>query len=224
MSIRAIFLGTNPAGEKVYDWLNQQEDVEVLALLTEKSQLSLIRDLEPEIVIASGFEHKVPEEIIDVPEKGVVNLHPSFLPYNRGAHPYIWPIVEDTPAGVSIHYMSEEIDEGPIIDRREVEVRPDDTAETLYDRLQEEQFHQFKDNWGKIKEGVEGREQNLERGTVHYRDDLDELCELDLEEKGTFGEFLDRLRALQFSDHETAYFERNGEKYFLDVEVGKSSS
>ncbi|MFB6158138.1 MAG: formyltransferase family protein [Candidatus Nanohalobium sp.] len=58
--------------------------------------------MEPEIVIASGFEYKVPEEIIVVPEKGIVNLHPSFLPYNRGAHPYIWPIVEDTPAGVSI--------------------------------------------------------------------------------------------------------------------------
>ena len=217
--IQAIFLGTNPAGEKVYDWLNRRDDVEVLALLTEKEQLSLIRDIEPDIVIASGFEHKVPGDIIEVPEKGLVNLHPSFLPYNRGAHPYIWPIVEDTPAGVSVHYMNEEIDEGPVIDRREVEIRPDDTAESLYERLQEEQFQHFKENWEEAKEGIEGRQQKLERGSVRYRDDLDELCELDLGEETKVGDFIDRLRALSFSDHDTAYFERNGKRYYVDIEI-----
>lgn len=219
MSIQAVFLGTNPAGEKVYDWLNQRDDVEVLALLTEKEQLSLIEELEPEMVIASGFEHKVPEDIIEVPEKGIVNLHPSFLPYNRGAHPYIWPIIEDTPAGVSIHYMSEEIDEGPVIDRREVEVRPDDNAETLYERLQDEQFRQFKEVWPEIKKGVEGREQNLERGTAHYRKELDELCELDLQDTASMEDLIDKLRALSFSDYETAYFERNGRKYYIDIDI-----
>jgi methionyl-tRNA formyltransferase len=218
--MEAVFLGLNDAGEEVYNWLNRREDVEVLALLTEKEQLSLIKDLEPEIVIASGFEHKVPEEIIEVPEKGIVNLHPSFLPYNRGSHPYIWPIVEDTPAGVSLHYMNSEIDEGPVIDRREVPVLPEDTAETLYERLQEEQVIQFKENWKELKQGADAREQR-EGGATHYRKDLDDLCKLDLQKKTTIGNLIDRLRALSFPPHETAYFERNGKKYYINVEISE---
>ena len=215
----AVFLGLNEAGEKAYNWLNQREDINVKALLTEKEQLSLIEDIQPEIVIASGFEHKVPEEIIEVPEKGVVNLHPSFLPYNRGAHPYIWPIVEGTPAGVSIHYMNSEIDEGAVIDKREVMVDPADTAETLYSRLQDEQFLLFMENWDRIKEGAEAREQDLDRGETHYRKELENLRELELDEKSTFEEFIDRIRAVNFSKDQAAYFEKNGKRYSIDIDI-----
>ena len=217
--MEAVFLGMNKAGEEVYDWLNSREDVKVLALLTEKEQLSLIEDLQPEIVISSGFEHKVPKEVIEAPEKGIVNLHPSFLPYNRGSHPYIWPIVDDTPAGVSIHYMDEEIDQGPIIDRKEVPVFNEDTAESLHERLMDEQVELFKENWSIIKKGPEGREQDGERGNTHYRDELDELREIKLGEETTAGELIDRLRALTYPPHRNAYFERNGEKYFIDVDI-----
>lgn len=219
MTVEIVFLGQNPAGEKVYDWLRERNDVEILDLITEKQDLQIIKDLEPELVISSGFEHKVPEEIIKIPEKGIVNLHPSFLPYNRGAHPYIWPIVEDTPAGVSIHYMNEEIDAGDIIDRREVEVRPEDTAKDLYNRLQMQQFQLFKENWEEIKEGADAREQNMERGNTHYKEDLDELCKIDLEEETKAEELIDRLRALSFPPHRTAFFKKNGKKYYVDIEI-----
>ena len=219
MALEAVFLGMNDAGEKVYDWLNQRDDIEVKALLTEKDQLSLIEELEPDVVISSGFEHKVPEEIIEVPEKGVVNLHPSFLPYNRGAHPYIWPLIEGTPAGVSLHYMNSEIDEGPIIDRREVRVEPDDTAKDLYERLSFEQFEQFKEVWPRIKEGADGSEQRPGDGNTHLREDLDEVSEIDLEEEVKAGELIDRLRGLSFPPGKHAYFERNGERYYVEVEI-----
>ena len=217
--MEAVFLGMNDAGEEVYEWLNQRDDVEVLALLTEKEQLSLIEELEPEIVISSGFEHKVPEEIIEVPEKGIVNLHPSYLPYNRGSHPYLRPLVDGTPAGVSVHYMVEEIDEGPIIDKRNVEVRPDDTAKTLRDRLMQEQVELFMDNWRKIRDGAEGSEQRKNDGKTHYRKELDEFSRLELNEEKTFGEVIDKLRALTYPPHRLAYFERNGERFFIDVDI-----
>ena len=215
----AVFLGMNDAGEEVYDWLNQRDDVEVLALLTEREQLSLIKDLEPDIVISSGFEYKVPEDIIEVPEKGIVNLHPSYLPYNRGSHPYIWPLVDGTPAGVSVHYMVEEIDEGPIIDKREVEVRPDDTAKTLRERLMQEQVELFMDNWRKIRDGAKGSEQRKNDGTTHYRKELDEFSRLELSEEKTVGEVIDKLRALTYPPQGLAYFERNGERFFVDVDI-----
>jgi len=220
MAVEAVFLGMNEAGEEIYDWLNQRNDVEVKALLTEKEQLSLIEQLEPDIVISSGFEHKVPKEIIEVPEQGIVNLHPSYLPYNRGSHPHIWSLVEGTPAGVSIHYMVENIDEGPIIDRKEVRVEPQDTARTLYDRLTREMVELFKKNWSDIVEGsVEAEEQELDKGNTHYQRELEELCELKMGEEIKIGDFVERLKALTYPPYKTAYFERYGKKYYVEIDI-----
>ena len=53
----------------------------------------------------------------------VVNLHIAYLPYNRGADPNLWSVLEDTPAGVSIHYVDEGVDTGDIIAQRRARVR-----------------------------------------------------------------------------------------------------
>jgi len=216
--VETVFLGINDAGEQIYSWLNSQEDVEVKALLTEKEQLSLIKELEPELVISAGFEHKVPEEIIDIPEKGIVNVHPSYLPFNKGSHPYIWSIIDETPAGVSIHYMSPEIDEGPVIAKKEVMVTPEDTGKTLYNRLTRTSVQLFKDNWEKISNGVDAKPQEKE-GTTHYSRELEEISELGLNEEIKVGDLINRLRALTFPPHKSAYFELYGKKYFVEIDI-----
>ncbi|WEL20064.1 formyltransferase family protein [Candidatus Nanohalococcus occultus] len=217
-----VFLGMNEAGQKVLEWLKDQEDVQIEAEITEKEQLKRIKQIKPEIAISAGFEHKVPEEIIEVPEKGIVNLHPSYLPFNRGSHPYIWPIVEKTVAGVSIHYMVPEIDEGPVIAKEKIDIRPDDTAKTLRDRLMNAQFEQFKEFWPRIKEGIRAEKQQLEEGNVHYSKELEELSEIDLNERMKAGELIDRLRGLSFDGENTAYFEKDGQRYYLDLNIHKA--
>jgi methionyl-tRNA formyltransferase len=214
-----VFLGINPAGEKLFDWLKYQDDVEIVEEITEKDELEVIEQLKPELAISSGFEHKVPKDIIDIPEKGIVNLHPSYLPFNRGSHPFIWPIVEDTVAGVSIHYMNEEIDEGPVIAKERVEIKPSDTAGELRERLMQRQFELFKENWKLIKNGVRGERQDLSMGNVHYRNDLEEVREIDLDEKMEVGELIDMLRGLTYGDEKLAYFEKKGERYYISVDI-----
>jgi methionyl-tRNA formyltransferase len=212
-----VFLGMNEAGEEVLEWLKQKENVDVKAVIEEKEGLEKIRELRPEIVISSGFEHTVPKEIIDIPEKGVVNLHPSYLPYNRGAHPYIWPLIENKPAGVALHFMNEGIDEGPVVARKKVEKRPGDDAESLRNRLMKKQVEIFKDNWDKILR-EEAWEQNLEEGSFHLKSDLDEISDLDLEKKMTLREAIDLLRALTFGDKKLASID---EECFVGVNIEK---
>lgn len=218
-SMDVLFLGMNPTGEEVLDWLRQKDGVDVRAVIEEKEGLEKIRDLRPELVVSSGYEHIVPKDIIEVPERGIVNLHPSYLPYNRGAHPYIWPLIEDTPAGVSVHYMNESIDEGPLIARREVEKRPDDDAGSLRERLMDEQAELFKDNWEKILRG-ESCEQDLEKGNVHRKADLDEISRLDLDEEMSLREAIDLLRGLTFEESKLAFFEEEG-RYSVGVDIDK---
>ena len=215
--IDLVFLGMNPAGEKVLDWLMDKNDVTVLEVINDREGLQKIRDLRPEIVISSGYEHIVPEEVIDIPERGIVNLHPSYLPYNRGTHPYIWPLIDGSPAGVSIHYMNESIDEGPLIARRKVEKKPDDTAHSLRKRLMKEQADLFFESWEKILEG-ESKQQDLEEGSYHVSDDLDEISRLDLEEEMSLGEAIDLLRGLTY-EKGVARFERDGETFTVGIEI-----
>ncbi|EHK01185.1 formyl transferase domain-containing protein [Candidatus Haloredivivus sp. G17] len=212
-----VFLGINEAGEEVLEWLKQKENVDIKAVIEEREGLQKIKDLRPELVVSSGFEHIVPKQIIQIPEKGIINLHPSYLPHNRGAHPYIWPLIEDTPAGVSVHFMNEGIDEGPVIARKKVEKRPDDDAESLRERLMKEQAELFKDNWDRILR-EEAWEQNLEEGSFHLKSDLDEISNLDLEKEMTLREAINLLKGLTFGDKKLASID---EEYFVGVNIEK---
>ena len=54
----------------------------------------------------------------------IVNLHISYLPWNRGAHPNFWSFFDATPTGVSIHLIDKGIDTGPIIVQKKVKLDP----------------------------------------------------------------------------------------------------
>lgn len=216
-----VFLGMNEAGEKALEWLRENDDVKVLELVEEKDELSVIEEKRPELVVSSGFEHIVPPRFLDVPDKGIVNLHPSLLPFNRGSYPYVWPLLDGTPAGVSIHYMTEEVDEGPVISRRKVEKKDTDTAADLYSRLQDEMFELFTESWPEIKRGVEGTEQDLSKGTVHTKDELEKLRHIDPDQEVEAGELIEKLRALSFPPNGMAFVEQNGERRYLELEVKK---
>jgi methionyl-tRNA formyltransferase len=215
-----VFLGINDIGERVYDWLTDRDDATVLALLTERSQLDTIPQLEPELVISAGFRHIVPQEILDVPDRGAVNFHKAYLPYNRGANPNVWSIVEDTPAGVTLHYMTTELDGGPIIDRRKVQKYPDDTGLSLYERLEAAQFEQFRELWPAIRDDeAETTQQDETDLTVHDKQDFVDLWEIDREETVRVGDFLDRLRALTFPPFKNAFFEVDDQRYYVEIDI-----
>ncbi len=215
-----VFLGMNKAGEEALDWLEEKDGLEVIAVFEDEDAFSFIKERRPELVVSSGFEHIVPKEVIEIPRKGIVNLHPSYLPYNRGAHPYIWPLIDDTPAGVSVHFMDEGLDTGPLVARKEVRVKPDDDAESLRDRLMVEQFELFKDSWNDIVEG-NAEEQRPDLGTVHRKNDLDRVSHLDLDEEMKLGEALDLLRALSYGDKALAHFEEDGKNYSVSIEISE---
>lgn len=215
-----VFLGINDIGQRVYDWLVARDDAEVLALLTEPEQLAAVERLDPSLVVSAGFRHLVPADVLEIPEIGTVNFHKAYLPFNRGANPNVWSILGEAPAGVTLHYMNPEMDEGPIIDRRQVPVRPDDTGLTLYERLEREQFEQFTDCWPAIRDDtVDSTHQEPTSGTSHHKQDFVDLWPIDRDEEVRTGDLLDRLRALTFPPFKNAYFEVDGDRYFVEVEI-----
>ena len=222
--MKVIFLGVNDVGMRIYEWLCERESVNVMALLTTKEQLNRVEELEPDVVVSVGYRHIVPEKILNIPERGCINLHPAYLPYNRGANPNVWSIIEETPAGVTLHYMDENIDTGDIIDRKRVEKHFCDTGKSLYERLEQAQFDLFTENWTDIEsEDVEKTTQDG-HGTYHEVREFNEICSLNPDAEYTVKELLNRLRALTFPPFDNAYLEVDGQKYYVEVNIKREDA
>jgi methionyl-tRNA formyltransferase len=218
--VEVIFLGINDAGMRVYDWLCDQDNIFMHSILTTKDQLRIIKNVEPDYILSCGYQHIVPESILTIPTKGCLNLHPAYLPYNRGANPNVWSIIEGTPAGVTLHYMDPGIDTGDIVARRKVETAFSDSGKDLHKRLEDAQLELFQDVWSDIlSDNISVVEQDENQGTYHQTSEFETLCELNPDEEVRVKEFLDRLRALTFPPYNNAKIEIDDETYYVEVDI-----
>lgn len=71
-------------------------------------------------VISYGYRHILERNVTDGSDCPIFNLHISYLPYNRGAHPNFWSFYDNTPSGVTIHLIDGGIDTGPIVKQKYV--------------------------------------------------------------------------------------------------------
>ena len=100
--------------------------------------LSLVKELAPELTVVAAYGKILPEEILQVPSLGSINVHSSLLPAYRGAAPINWAILNgDKRTGVSIMYMAKELDAGDVILQKELDIGPQEDAQALTARLAE---------------------------------------------------------------------------------------
>jgi methionyl-tRNA formyltransferase len=92
----------------------------------------------PDLIVVTAFGQILRRSVLDLPRFGCINVHASLLPRWRGAAPIQAAILHgDRQTGATIMIMDPGVDTGPILTQRAVEIRPDDTAETLSGRLSE---------------------------------------------------------------------------------------
>ena len=98
--------------------------------------MGYIRDLDPALIVVAAYGRILPDDILDYPAHGCINVHSSLLPRYRGAAPINWAILNgDKTTGVTIMHMATELDAGDIILQGETDIGPDETAPELFDRL-----------------------------------------------------------------------------------------
>ena len=104
------------------------------------------------LAIIFGYGHRIAERHLN--KANFINLHGSLLPMGRGPHPHIWNWIDGEPHGVTIHKMSAEIDKGPIIAQREVELEPWENSinSTMY-ALVDAATELFRVNWNDLAQG-----------------------------------------------------------------------
>lgn len=104
--------------------------------LRDGEALRLVEELAPELIVVAAYGRILPEDILNTPPYGSINVHSSILPKYRGAAPINWAILNgDSVTGVTIMYMAKELDAGDVILCRETAIDPDEDAQTLTARL-----------------------------------------------------------------------------------------
>lgn len=118
-------------------------------------------------LISYNYRHILRGPVLDRHRGRALNLHSSWLPWNRGASPNFWSWFDDTPKGVSIHQIDAGIDTGELLAQREVQFGRGSTLRTSYDDLQAAMLGLFEEVWGDIAAGRALPKRQSGRGSYH---------------------------------------------------------
>ena len=247
--MRIVLLANNWVGWQLAEWLAYQDDIEIVGLvlhpeakrkyggeilaatklpnekifdattLRQPEVLHQIKQLKADVALSFYFGYILKSSFLDLFPNGVLNLHPSFLPYNRGAYPNIWSIIDGTPAGVTLHYIDEQIDTGHIISQRLVTVEITDTGKTLYEKLERASVSLFCEVWPRIALGdiLPIAQEGI--GSSYRMADVAKIDEIELSKSYLAKDLLNILRARTFPPFRGAYFWHEGRKIYIHVQL-----
>ncbi len=174
---------------------------------------------EYDIVFSLHCKQIFPEQLVNAVR--CINLHPGLNPYNRGWYPQVFSIMNGLPIGATLHEMVNEVDRGPVIAQTPVTIEPWDTSRSVYNKVLSAEIDLLKIHLPSILANTYTATAT-EAGNYNGIADFNALCPIDLNEKGTFGEFIDRLRALTHPPFRNAYFmAQNGQKVYVNLELSQ---
>ena len=174
--MKILYLG--PPNNKVYNYLVKEYST---FSTEEKIPPSTLQEFD--WVVSYGYRHILKKDHILSSTNPIINLHISYLPWNKGADPNYWSWVERTPKGVSIHSIDEGIDTGDIFIQKEVSFGNDETLSSSYHKLKVEIENLFIKNFENIIRGRILPQIQSQGGSLHYVKDLPDIESWDLKVK-----------------------------------------
>ncbi|MCD8356344.1 MAG: methionyl-tRNA formyltransferase [Clostridia bacterium] len=131
-----------------------------------ESQLALLQELDPEVIVVVAYGKLLPGYVLELPRYGCINVHGSLLPKYRGAAPVQWMVLNgEKIAGVTTMYMDRGLDTGDILLVRKTEVGDNETAGELFDRLAAMGADLISETIGRLPEGIERKPQDDSQST-----------------------------------------------------------
>lgn len=163
--MKILHLG--PQNNKVYNYLNKEYYIDSTEEILSPLTLSGF-----DWVVSYGYRHILKKDHILSSQNPIINLHISYLPWNRGADPNYWSWVENSPKGVTIHAIDEGIDTGDIFTQKEVNFSENETLSSSYNKLKNEIEDLFVNNFENIIKGRILPKKQQKGGSLHYMKDF----------------------------------------------------
>ncbi|MDB9760427.1 formyltransferase family protein [Pelagibacteraceae bacterium] len=179
MKKKCLFLGYNSKKTKLIKKIKKiYKNSWYLKNFSRKLEVKDIKDID--LIICFGYRHVVKKNLLKIIKAPIINLHISFLPFNKGSHPNFWSFMEGTKSGVTIHRIEEKIDKGKILFQKEIKFNLNKnkkklTFENTYRMLKTEIENLFLKNIKNIfQNNLTGFYPNI-KGTFHKKKDLPKL-------------------------------------------------
>ena len=147
--------------------------------ISEKISLGYIEENDFDFLISYGYRYIISEIILNLFKDRAINLHISFLPFNRGADPNFWSFLENTPKGVTIHMLDKGVDTGKIIFQKEIFfTSKNESLLSSYEKLHQTILDLFFENWEKIKTKNFKLSKQIGTGSFHALKDIEQYLYL----------------------------------------------
>jgi len=192
----------------------ERSNIKIIRPLSVKDEAFIgeLRNCFIDRIIVTGYHQIFPKSLFELAAKGAINCHGGLLPEERGPIPWKWAVYDNKPfTGITIHRMTEKVDQGEIYFRKKIRLDDDETSESLFTKITTEISYAlpgfFKDGSINFYRGGEKTE-----STSGYQGQIPaELCRFDL--KQTAIELQQRVRA--FSPRPGVFLERNQERILV---------
>lgn len=142
--MKILCLYNNECALELFEWMRNQNNECVL--WNEELSTEWVRQHQFDLAVSYTYSKIIKMEIIDELNGNIVNLHTSYLPWNRGVDPNMWSLIDQTPRGVTLHYIDNKLDKGFVIAQEMVpccDLRTQ-TLKSSYDMLHEMAVEMFK--------------------------------------------------------------------------------
>ena len=179
----------------------------------------MIDDSKPDIVFSLNYWKMIPSEYISKVEKGIINIHHSYKLRFRGRYSTSWAIIHARKDnnwwhGTTLHYVDSKLDNGSIITSQRCEINENDTAEILFNRVENLAIEMFKNNFHKM---LIGDDNFIEPDSEFFYYAKDSNKNLKVDFNKSIEEVYDFVRAWSFKDRPKPYYSFNNEKIELTL-------
>ena len=136
-----------------------------------------------DLIISFGYRYIITDNELATSKRPIINLHISYLPFNRGAHPNFWSHYEGTPSGITIHEIDSGIDTGGIIAQKKIHMNENETLRSSYKILFEDLEALFVNNFKIIEDYSYKTKASNNAGSFHRKEDLPKWVRWDMKIK-----------------------------------------
>ncbi|HLO24577.1 MAG TPA: formyltransferase, partial [Geobacteraceae bacterium] len=126
--------------------------------INETANVARLKEIGPDFILSFYYRNMIRPEVLDIPRRGALNLHGSYLPRYRGRVPVNWAVINgETETGATLHYMVEKPDAGDIVDREKVSIEFTDTALDVFNKVTDAAVRVISRSWPKLLAGTAPR-------------------------------------------------------------------
>jgi methionyl-tRNA formyltransferase len=126
--------------------------------INEPESIERVRQIAPDFLLSFYYRNMIKPELLEIPAKGALNLHGSWLPKYRGRVPVNWAVINgETETGATLHYMVAKPDAGDIVDQEKVGITFTDTAYDVFGKVNEAAVTVLRRAWPRLVDGSADR-------------------------------------------------------------------